>query len=64
MTNRERLANMSDEKLAAWLWNHINWQQYCRDMCPRKAGCRSIISTSVCASGMVKWLKQEHKGAE
>ena len=55
---------MTDEKLAAWLWNHINWQQYCRDMCPRKAGCRSIISTSVCASGMVKWLQQEHKGAE
>jgi hypothetical protein len=64
MNNRERLANMSDEKLAAWLWNHINWHRYCRDMCPRKARCRSIISTSVCASGMVKWLKQEHKGAE
>ena len=61
MNNRERLANMSDEKLAAWLWNHIDSDIFCREMCHAKNNHDCSKSTYDCATGMREWLKQEHK---
>jgi hypothetical protein len=66
MNNRERLANMSDEKLAAWLWNHVDFTTFCNELCPFMTAtlCRKRPTVDSCADGMLEWLWQEHKGAE
>ena len=34
MTNADKIRSMSDEKLAAWLWNRVGFTTYCNEMCP------------------------------
>ena len=64
MTNAEYLRNLSDKKLAAWLWNYIDSDIFCREMCPARNNHDCSKSTYDCAAGMMEWLQQERKGAE
>ena len=61
MTNADKIRSMNDEKLAAWLWNHIDSDIFCLEMCPAKNNHDCSKSTYDCATGMMEWLKQEHK---
>jgi hypothetical protein len=62
MTNAEYIRNMSDEKLAAWLWNHMGHDVFCEKMCPKTHSlCRESASVYRCADCINVWLRQEHE---
>ena len=61
MNNAEYLRNLSDEKLAAWLWNHIDFNTFCCEMCQSTAICNMQPLVLDCANEMMVWLQQEHK---
>lgn len=67
MTNAEYIRNMRDEKLAAWLWNRIDDNVFCREMCADKqphTWCWKSPLVEKCADKMLEWLQQEHKERE
>ena len=64
MTNAEYIRKMSDEKLAAWLWNHIDDDVFCGEMCADEQShtwCWEPPSVEKCANKILEWLRQEHK---
>jgi hypothetical protein len=64
MTNAEYIRNMSDEKLAAWLWNHMGHDVFCGEMCADKQShtwCWEPPSVEKCADKILEWLRQEHE---
>ena len=64
MTNAEYIRNMSDEKLAAWLWNHIDHDVFCEKMCADKQShtwCWESPSVEKCADKILEWPRQEHE---
>ena len=63
MTNADKIRSMSDEKLAAWLWNRVDFSTYCNEMCLFMTGtiCRKRPAVDSCADGMLEWLRQEHE---
>jgi hypothetical protein len=56
---------MSDEKLAAWLWNHMDDDVFCGEMCADEQShtwCWEPPSVEKCGDKILEWLRQEHEG--
>lgn len=58
MTNGDRIRNMTDEELAAFM-DIYTFEDICRTRCLKPAGDRTICHGEECVSNILKWLKQE-----
>ena len=64
MTNADKIRSMSDEKLAAWLWNHIDRDVFCEEMCADKQShtwCWESPQDENGADKIFEWMRTEHE---
>lgn len=61
MTNADRIRSMTDEKLAEYLFERGNEEEYCYGICAYQDECHTIQSRKFCLQQIVKWLKEVTK---